>query len=69
MEVLESERGVTSTSLVTVAVHHDEASGYHTTSIPKPAVDHLGKGKNIDTLTYTIKGSKVEVNSRVKSDE
>ncbi len=45
----------------TVAVHHNEASGYYTTSIPKPVIDHLGKGAEIEAITYTIKGSKVEV--------
>ncbi len=42
-------------------VHHNEASGYCTTSIPKPAIDHLGKGERIEAFTYTIKGSRVEV--------
>ncbi len=48
-------------SLVTAAVHHNEASGYYTTSIPKPVIDHLGKGERIEAITYTIKGSRVEV--------
>ena len=45
----------------TVAVHHNEASGYHTTSIPKPAIDHLGKGEGVEAITYAIKGSKIEI--------
>lgn len=45
----------------TVAVHHNEASGYYTTSIPKPVIDHLGKDKGVGAITCTIKGSKVEV--------
>lgn len=49
----------------TVAVHHNEASGYHTTSIPKPVIDHLGKGRNVESITYLIKGSKVEVRNRL----
>ena len=45
----------------TVAVHHNEASGYYTTSIPKPVIDHLGKGKEVESITYTVKGKRVEV--------
>jgi hypothetical protein len=45
----------------TVAVHHNEASGYYTASIPKPVVDRLGKGKGVEAITYAIKGSKVEL--------
>ena len=49
----------------TVAVHHNEASGYYTTSIPKPIIDHLGNGKEIESITYEVKGKRVEV----KADE
>ena len=45
----------------TVAVHHNKDSGYHTTSIPKPVIDHLGKGKGIEKITYIIRGDKVEI--------
>jgi len=38
-----------------------EASGYFTTSIPKPIIDHLGKGKEIVSLEFAIKGSRVEL--------
>jgi hypothetical protein len=48
----------------TVAVHHNEANGYYTTLIPKPVIDHLGKGKNVDAITYTIKGSKIEMKNQ-----
>lgn len=42
-------------------IHCDMASGYYATSIPKPVIDHLGKGKGVESITYAIKGSKVEV--------
>lgn len=45
----------------TVTIHHNEASGYYTTSIPKPTVDHIGKGKQVDAITYRIRGTKVEI--------
>jgi len=45
----------------TVAVHHNKDSGYYTTSIPKPIIDHLGKGKEIVSLEFAIKGSRVEL--------
>lgn len=45
----------------TVAVHHNKASGYYTTSILKPVIDHLGKGEGVETVTYLIKGSKIEL--------
>jgi hypothetical protein len=45
----------------TVAVHHNEASGYYTTSIPKPAIVHLGKGKEVEAVEYAIRGSRVEL--------
>jgi hypothetical protein len=45
----------------TVAVHHNEASGYYTTSIPKPVIDYLGKGIEVESVTYLIRGSKVEM--------
>jgi hypothetical protein len=45
----------------TVAVHHNEASGYYTTSIPKPVIDHLGKGKEVEAITYKIRGVRVEI--------
>ena len=44
-----------------VAVHHNEASGYHTVSVPKPIIDHLGKGKRVEEVEYAIKGSRVEL--------
>ena len=37
------------------------ASECYTTSIPKPVIDHLGKGMGIEVITYAIKGVKVEV--------
>ena len=45
----------------TVAVHHNEKSGYHVTSIPKPIIEHLGEGKEIEAITYSLKGKRVEV--------
>jgi hypothetical protein len=45
----------------TVAVHHNETSGYHTTSIPKPIIDYLGKGRKVEAVTYKIRGVRVEV--------
>lgn len=45
----------------TVAVHHNETSGYYTTSIPKPVIVHLGKGEGVEAITYSIRGSRVEV--------
>ncbi len=45
----------------TVAVHHNETSGYYTTSIPKPVIDHLGKGEGVDAITYKIKGTRTEI--------
>lgn len=51
----------------TVAVHHKEASGYYTTSIPKPVVDHLGEGSEIGAITYSIEGKRVEI-SRCKAE-
>ncbi len=45
----------------TVAVHHNEASGYYTTTIPKPVIDHLGKGKEVDMITYKLRGARVEI--------
>ena len=47
----------------TVAVHHNEASGYYTASIPKPVIEHLGKGEKVEAITYKIRGVKVEVSS------
>jgi hypothetical protein len=48
----------------TVSVHHNETSGYYTTTIPKPVVDHLSKGKEIEAITYLIRGSRVEVKNQ-----
>ncbi len=45
----------------TVAAHHNMASGYYTTTIPKPVIDSLGKGGEVEAVTYLIKGSKVEL--------
>jgi hypothetical protein len=42
------------------------ASGYYTTSIPKPVIDHLGKGKEVGAITYLIRGSKVEVKNELE---
>jgi hypothetical protein len=45
----------------TVAVHHNKDSGYYTTSIPKPIVEHFGKEKEVKAITYAIRGSRVEL--------
>jgi hypothetical protein len=45
----------------TVAVHHNETSGYYTTSIPKPIIQHLGRGGEVGSITYVVKGLKIEV--------
>ncbi len=45
----------------TVAVHHNEASGYYTTTIPKPVIDYLGKGKEVDMITYKLGRARVEI--------
>jgi hypothetical protein len=45
----------------TVAVHHNKDSGYYTASIPKPITEHLGEGKEVETITYSLKGKRVEV--------
>jgi hypothetical protein len=45
----------------TVAVHHNEASGYYTNSIPKLVIDYFGKGMEVGSVVYLIKGSKVEM--------
>lgn len=42
----------------TVAIHRNEASGYYTTSIPKPTIDHLGKGEELRANAYKIRGGK-----------
>lgn len=31
------------------------------TSIPRPVIDHLGKGKKVEAIMYAIKGARVEV--------
>jgi len=43
--------------------YHTEASGYHTTSIPKPVIDHLGKGKEVVATTYKIRGTSMEIST------
>ncbi len=45
----------------TVAVHHNEASGYYTTTIPNLVIDHLGKGNRVESVIYKIRGAKVEI--------
>ncbi len=45
----------------TVAVHHNKASRYYTTSIPKPIIDHLRRGGTIEAVTYLVKGKRVEI--------
>ena len=51
----------------TVAVHHNKASGYYTTSIPKPIVENLGKGGEVEAITYSIKGKRVEIEKSLKA--
>ena len=51
----------------TVAVHHNNDSGYYTTSIPKPIIEHLGKGGKVEAITYSIKGKRVEIEKNLKS--
>ncbi len=46
-------------------VLHNEASGYFTTSIPKPVIDHLGSGEKVEAITYAIKGKRVELTKEV----
>ncbi len=46
-----------------VAVHENEKRGYYTASIPAPVIEHLGKGKKVEAITYSIKGKRVEVNA------
>jgi hypothetical protein len=50
----------------TVSVNHHEVRGYQS-SIPKPIIDHLGKGNEVKAITYIIKGSRVEI--RIPSRE
>ncbi len=52
---------------VSVAVHHNRDSGYYTTSIPKPIIEHLGKGEEVEAITYSIKGKRVEIEKNLKS--
>jgi hypothetical protein len=57
----------------TVSVLYHEIKGYQST-IPKPIIEHLGKGKKVERITYQIKGSRVEirmteVNSETKKAE
>ena len=52
----------------TVAVHHNEASGYYTASIPKPVIDRLGKGEEVEAITYKIRGVRVEIGFASKED-
>jgi len=47
------------------AVHHNEASGYYTTSIPKPIIEHLGKGAEVESITYSVRGRRVEVRAQI----
>jgi len=51
----------------TVAVHHNEASGYYTTTIPKPIIEHLSKGEKVEAITYKIRGKRTEI--ELPSDE
>jgi hypothetical protein len=44
-----------------VAVHKNEKRGYYTTTIPTPVIEHLGKGKEVEAIRYSIKGKRVEV--------
>jgi hypothetical protein len=47
----------------TVAVHHNKESGYYTTSIPKPIIEHLGKDSEVQRITYSVKGRRIEVSA------
>ena len=44
-----------------VAVHKNEKRVYYTGSIPTPVIEHLGKGKDVEAITYRIKGKRIEV--------
>jgi hypothetical protein len=48
----------------TVAVHHNKDGGYYTASIPKPIIEHLGGGKEVEAITYSLKGRRVEVKAK-----
>jgi hypothetical protein len=39
---------------------HNKVSGYYTTSIRKPMIDHLEKGKGVEAITYFIDGKREE---------
>jgi hypothetical protein len=45
----------------TVAVHKNEKRGYYTASIPAPVIERLGEGKEVEAITYSLKGKRVEV--------
>lgn len=49
-----------------MAVHHNEASGHYATSIPKPTIGHLGKGSEVQRITYSVKGRRTEVSAAGK---
>jgi hypothetical protein len=44
-----------------VVVHKNEKRGYYTTTIPTPVIEYLGKGKEVEAITYSIKRKRVEV--------
>ncbi len=46
---------------VKVAVHHNKDSGHLAAAIPKPVIEHLGQGRDLDTITFSLKGKRVEV--------
>ena len=47
-----------------VAVRRNEKRGYYVASIPTPVMEHLGKGKEVEAITFTIKGKRVEVEAK-----
>ncbi len=52
-----------------VAAHHNEASGYYTTSIPKPIVDILGDGAEVEAITYLIRANRIELKRQSKKGD
>ena len=49
-----------------VAVHKNEKRRYYTASIPTPVMEHLGKGRELESIIYRIIGKRVEVEKSLK---